>query len=104
MKINKNYKYDYIIIPIENEGNNLLLNYLFDAVNFINERLLNGNNIFVFCKNGIQCSPIIMVAYLIKYAKISSELSIKYVLSKNTNLFKNNIFYLPLIDNFIKKL
>jgi len=45
-----------------------------------------------------------MVAYLIKYAKISSELSIKYVLSKNTNLFKNNIFYLPLIDNFIKKL
>lgn len=108
LKINNNYKDDKLIVPIENHINNNdisegeIINIIIDLIKFINERLINGEKILIICKTGIQCSPMIIVMYLKKYAKITSNLSIKYVLSKNINVFKGKIQYLSLINRLNK--
>lgn len=108
MQVNKKFNKDILVIPIENHINNNeisdgeIYNIIIDMIKYINNRLNKGDNIFISCKTGQQCSPMIIAVYLKEYGKITGNLSIKYILSKKSNVFKNNIKYLSIINNINK--
>ncbi len=110
IQVNKKFNKDILVIPIENHINNNdisdgeIFNIIIDTIKYINNRLIKGENIFISCKTGQHCSPMLIAIYLKKYGKITSILSIKYILSKKSNVFKNNIKYLSLINNINKLL
>ena len=107
----KKYECEKIRIPIEDDNtykslknNAIILDYLDDTVNFINNKLNNGENILIFCKSGTQCSPAIISAYIIKYCQVSVEMALKYVRSKNDNAFKKCVFFCNALEKFRLKI
>ena len=75
-----------IRIPISNipDINNdiYLLNQNKDKIlQFINDSI-EENNIFIYCYNGITISPLIVALFMIKYGKISTDLSISLYVPK----------------------
>lgn len=63
----------------------------------INNALNNEKIVLIYCKNGVQISPTIAVAYLIKYGKFNIEEAINIMYSKVSNIFIPNIKYLEIL-------
>jgi protein-tyrosine phosphatase len=58
----------------------------------------------IFCDNCLQLSPTLVVAYLIKYGKMSIQEAIGIVRSKVSNVFIPNIKYLIILELFFTPL
>lgn len=72
------------------------------TVDYIENGILNDENILLFCDTGIQRSPTIVLAYLIKFAKINIKTAHMFMKSKNENIFIPNIKYIDLLYSFEK--
>jgi len=77
--------------------------YLDECTEFININLKNNNTVFVLCDNGTQKSPTIILAYLIRYAKLSIESAIKCIKTKNNKVFYPSIEYIYSIKKFYER-
>ena len=67
-----------------------LYNYLYKITETIHKNLHNLNNVLVYCNDGIEYSPYVVAAYLIKYGKINVECAIELIKSKKENVFISN--------------
>lgn len=65
-------------VPAEDSPNFDIYSYFPTATQFIHESLMNGN-VLVHCAAGISRSATIVIAYLIKYNKMTLEEALKYV-------------------------
>jgi hypothetical protein len=91
-----------IRIPIEydcNESieniNNLIYQYLFDVTDNIHNKILSNNNILLIGYNNKQDVDAVIIAYLIKYGKLTVNQSILFLKTKKNTLENDNkfIFY-----------
>lgn len=98
--ININKNIEVIHIPIEN-NNKLFIEYIYDIVNFIYKKYINYKNILIYCKNGTQLSPSIVVCFLVKYCDIDIENAIKFIKTKSNKSFINNCILKKDLNIFI---
>lgn len=63
--------------------------YFDETANFIHDNLKKNKSILVYCTTGLQFSPTIGIAYLIKYAKVDKINAINYILLKNDKVFRD---------------
>ena len=63
--------------------------YFDESVDFINNNLKKNNSILVYCDSGLQFSPTIGLAYLIKYGKVDKISAMNYLLLKNDKIFRD---------------
>tara|TARA_B110000037_G_scaffold211660_1_gene263467 strand:- start:2235 stop:2648 length:414 start_codon:yes stop_codon:yes gene_type:complete len=98
VNINKNI--EVIHIPIEN-NNKLFIEYIYDIVNFIYKKYINYKNILIYCKNGTQLSPSIVVCFLVKYCDIDIENAIKFIKTKSNKSFIDNCILKKDLNIFI---
>ena len=79
-----------------------MFKYLIEVTEFINENLLNNKSVLIYCEDGIQKSPTIALAYLMRYGKMSYENSLKSIKSKKKNAFQHNVDFIYAINKFKK--
>ena len=69
-----------------------IINYFEEANEYINYCKLEGNTLLVHCKFGISRSASFIIAYLIKYSKLSVEDALKFVKEKRSKINPNKGF------------
>tara|TARA_Y100000591_G_C21580408_1_gene568006 strand:+ start:125 stop:574 length:450 start_codon:yes stop_codon:yes gene_type:complete len=86
----KNMKKDEIkLIRYEIEdGSPINYSKTFKINKMIFNYLSKNKGIICYCYEGTQCSPMLIITYLIQYSKIDSKQIIKSVQSKNNLIFK----------------
>ena len=72
--------------------------YLIETTNFIKSNLINNKSILIFCNDAIQKSPLIIVAYLIRFGNMTKHEAINIIKSKHSNAFYPNIKYEHSLD------
>tara|TARA_B100000029_G_scaffold455766_1_gene483265 strand:- start:431 stop:913 length:483 start_codon:yes stop_codon:yes gene_type:complete len=70
----------------------------------IEEKLLNGNNVLIFCESGIHNSPSIALIYMLKYGKLDVNTAILFMKSKNNTIFKPECKHINFIRFYYKKI
>ncbi len=85
-------------------NNKKMLKYLDNTINIIYDNINKNNNILIHCNKGIQRSPTIILAYLIKFGKISKKEAISFLKSKNENFFMPHHNFDYSINKFINLL
>lgn len=61
--------------------------YLPNVVNFIETELEKGKNILIHCQSGMQRSPIIAAAYVLKTKNLTPTEALKFVVAKHPQAF-----------------
>ena len=72
--------------------------YLIETTNFIKSNLINNKGILIFCNDALQKSPLIVVAYLIRFGNMAKIDAINIIKSKYSNVFYPNIKYEHSLD------
>ena len=101
-KINNQIKKIRISIndDLSTKSNIDLYNYLNYIIPIIHQYSKNNKKIFIYCNAGIQRSPSIIAAYLIKYYDFSIYEAIEYIKKKNNNTFKPKINFYNSLNNY----
>lgn len=77
--------------------NTAMYQQLADITNYIHERIMDNETVLLMCSIGKQDLETILVAYYIRYAKLSIEHAIEFLKTKMENIFYPKcIFYLAL--------
>jgi protein tyrosine phosphatase len=87
--------------PIEIDN---MYNYLETIIDFIHIQLLKGKKIFVHCFAGVQRSATVIVAYLLKYIRLSLDECSKCVSSKRPIIFLPMCNFRPALDKLVKNI
>jgi dual specificity MAP kinase phosphatase len=87
--------------PIEIEN---MYNCLETIIDYIHIQLLKGKKIFIHCFAGIQRSATVIVAYLLKYTKLSLDECSKCVASKRPIIFQPMCNFRPALDKLVKNI
>lgn len=99
-------KYKEYNIPIRNNIEKYeiqkMYQYLLEVTEFIHQNLLNHQVVLIFCEDGIQKSPTIAVAYLMRYGRLPQDVAIKSVKSKKNDIFKPFLNFKYALDKFEK--
>lgn len=102
--LDKSYEYqDCIQQNIQRYETIKLGNYLYEITSFIHTKLMNSENILIFCENGIDKSQYIILAYLIRYGYLEKNIAINIIKTKIIEAFKDKIKYNEAFTLFIKK-
>jgi protein-tyrosine phosphatase len=103
----KDYDYEKIRIPLnEIEINNSskdnvdMFDYLPDVTEFIKKKNNNFKSVLIFCTDGGQRAPSVLVGYIMRYGKVTSELAIKYMVSKSIDIFKDGVYFYVALKKF----
>ena len=82
-----------------------IIDYFEKANNFIHKCKKEGSNILVHCKFGISRSPSFIIAYLIKYCKLTVDKALKFVNLKRLQIKPNKGFMeqLYLYEKYIQE-
>ena len=84
-----------------NEKKNMI-NYLISITDMIHISILNDESIFICCNTCNQLSPLVAVAFLLRYGKLSLQNSLRCVISKlPQSPFQPSIEYLDILKTFI---
>ena len=104
---NKNYAGEKIRIPVDypvqnlsSKMNTVLYDYLSDVSEFIKKKNNSFNSVLVICDNGEQRSASVICAYLIRYGKVTADVSIKYLVSKASNAFSDGVYFYYALKKF----
>ena len=103
----KNYVLEKIRIPLnEMDSNNNVKNnvdmydYLLNLTEFIKDKNSNFKPILIFCTDGIQRTPTIIAAYIIRYGNVTIDFAIKSIKSKYINSFIDEIYFYIALQKF----
>ena len=100
-----------IRIPIDYEEENtyeetniIMYQHLFDITDFIHERIIKNNNIFLLGYENKQDIDVIIIAYFIRFGKISIEDSIKFLKSKKKYIFEPKCLFFFALNKFYNEI
>lgn len=94
-----NINYNKLNNEYINNLNGLFIDYIYDIIEYIHNKIINFKNVLICCKTCEQISPAIITIYLIKFGKIEPNKCIKYIKSKcgrafpDEKSFFENAFY-----------
>ena len=77
-----------------------LYKFTINTISKINELLLDNKNVIVCCNTNLQLSPLIIIAYIIKYGKFSKLEAILFFKTKKLELIQDELFF----DNILNKI
>ena len=101
--LDKSYEYqDCIQKNIQRYEIIKMANYIDEITSFINKKLINNENILLFCENGIDKSQYIILAYLIKYGYLEKNIAMDIIKTKIINAFSEGTKYNESFKIFIK--
>ena len=81
-----------------------MVNYLKEITIFMKNCILKSENILIYCESGLQKSPTIILAFLIRYGYLTKEIAIEMIRTKLIDTFKPTLEYNSSIEIFIKQL
>ena len=81
-----------------------LSQYLKSATTFIYEKLQKSEGVLVVCRKGIIKSPLIILAYLIKYGSLPIQIAINMIHTKIPLAFSESIYGEKGLNYFIQNL
>ena len=103
--LDKSYEYqDCIQQNIKRYETLKFSSYLDEITLFINKKLMNSENVFIFCENGVDKTQYIILAYLIRYGFLEKSIAINIIKTKLINAFNDNIKYNEAFKIFQKKI
>lgn len=99
---------DEIRIPIDYEENqtleiqnNIMYQHLYDITDYIHDKIINNSNILLLGYNNKQDIDTIVVAYFIKYGKLSIRDALLCYKSKKKIFLMINVCFIQHLINFI---
>jgi protein-tyrosine phosphatase len=100
-----------IIIPIDyteentyEEQNNIIYQHLFDITDYIHNKIINNEKVLLLGQENKQDIDTIIVAYLIRYAKLNIHDSILFLKTKKENLFSPKCLFYFSLNRFYNQL
>lgn len=103
--LNKNNEYNtYIQQNIKKYEIIRFSDYLYDITEFIHKRIINGENIIIICKSGIEFSPYIILSYIVRYGLVNPDIAVKMIRTKILEAFKEGFKFSEAISRFQKKI
>ena len=78
--------------------------YLCDITEFIYNRIKKGESIIIICQDGLEHSPYIILAYIIRYGLVNLDIGIKMIRTKILESFKDGFKYSDVFNRFQKKI
>ena len=78
--------------------------YLDSATLFINRKLKLSQSVLIVCERGFFKSPVLVLAYLIRYSSLSKEVGLNMIRTKIMDACKPNIYGENGLQHFIEKL
>ena len=103
--LNKNNEYnEYIQQNIKKYEIIRFSDYLYDITEFINKRVINGENIIIICNSGLEFSPYIILSYIVRYGLVNPDIAIKMIRTKILEAFKDGFKFSEAISRFQKKI
>ena len=73
-------------------------------IDSIEKKLINNNNILIFCESNLHNSPTVALIYMLKYGKLDLNTAFMFIKSKNNTIFKPECKHLDFIRFFYKKI
>lgn len=104
IKIKTNLELIHLPLILNNNINNLFIDYIHDIILFIHKKYINYKNVLIYCKSGEQISPAVMLCFLIKYGKIIPNQAIDIIKSKSNKAFINGCSLLPSVNMYYNKI
>ena len=107
----KKFNTEEIKIPIDyneehtyEEQNNIIYQHLFDITDYIHNKIINNEKILLLSYEHKQDIDTIIVAYLIRYAKLNIHDSILFLKTKKENLFSPKCLFYFSLNRFYNQL
>ena len=107
----KKFDTEEIKIPIDytddnsyEEQNNIIYQHLFDITDYIHNKIMNNEKILVLGYEHKQDIDTIIVAYLIRYAKMNIHDSILFLRTKKENIFYPKCLFYFSLNRFYNQL
>jgi len=107
----KKFNIEEIKIPIDyteehtyEEQNNIIYQHLFDITDYIHNKIINNEKILLLSYEHKQDIDTIIVAYLIRYAKLNIHDSILFLKTKKENLFSPKCLFYFSLNRFYNQL
>jgi hypothetical protein len=70
-----------------------LYKFVIITVDEIDKLLIDNKNIIVACSTGLQFSPLVIIAYLIKYGKLRKAVCIELFKTKKDTIVEDELFF-----------
>ena len=80
--------------------NNIMYQHLYDITDYIHDKIINNSNILLLGYNNKQDIDTIVIAYLIKYGKLTIRDALICYKSKKENIFDNKCMFYPALNKF----
>ena len=81
-----------------------MVNYLKEITLFMKNCILKSENILIYCESGLQKTPTLILAFLIRYGYLTKEIAIEMIRTKLIDAFNPTLEYNNSIEIFIKQL
>jgi len=78
--------------------------YLNKATLYLYNNIKKSQSVLIVCKKGNLKSPVLILAYLIRYSSLDKEVAKKIIKTKITDSFLNGIYGELALNNFIESL
>jgi len=95
---------DYTEDNTYEEQNNIIYQHLFDITDYIHNKIINNEKILLLGYEYKQDIDTIIVAYLIRYAKLNIHDSILFLKTKKENLFSPKCLFYFSLNRFYNQL
>jgi hypothetical protein len=80
-----------------------MFKFVVKTIENIHTFLEENKTVIVSCNNALQFSPLVIIAYLIKYGRIKKDEAIKLFLTKKPDIFEDELFFHNILNQIEKK-
>lgn len=80
-----------------------MFKFVVKIIENIHQILEENKTVIVSCNTALQFSPLVIIAYLIKYGKISKDEAIKLFLTKKPDIYEDELFFHNILNQIEKK-
>ena len=77
--------------------------FVVNTIENIHQMLEENKTVIVCCNNALQFSPLVIIAYLIKYGRMTKDESIKLFLTKKPDIYEDDLFFHNILNQIEKK-